>query len=118
MESKLHKYNLDINGIIQKKLDERFLRESIQKMLISDPESDNFLVLERESPIENSIYLQVMYENEMFYIETRVIHEGEEFRHYLYKTLSLIETEKIFIEYYENQKLPDISIWRDITNNF
>lgn len=44
MDKKLYKYSLDINGVIQEKLDERFLKESIQKMLTFDPESDDFFI--------------------------------------------------------------------------
>ena len=110
------KYSLDINGRVHKNFTEEYLKNSLAAMLDREPGEDNFLILDTEEPVQNSIYVQVWYENGIFDIETRIVHADESYTHYLYKTTSLEEATKIFTEYYLYQKLPNITEWQDITN--
>jgi hypothetical protein len=111
------KYKLDINGTDYNEVTIEFIIKSLRIMPGIEPGCDNFLILDPEEPVQNSIYLQTMYCDEKFFaIETRIVHSDDSFTHYLYETPSLEETEKIFTEYYLYQKLPNITEWQDITD--
>ena len=112
------KFSLDINGIVHENFTVEYLKNSLGAMLETEPGLDNFLILDPAEPVQNSIYIQTQYENGIFDIETRLIHADNSYTHYLYKTSSLEETEKIFTEYYLYQKLPNITEWEDITAMF
>ena len=110
------KYSLDINGTVYKNFTEEYLKSSLAAMLDGEPGEDNFLILDPDEPIQNSIYIQTWYENGVFDIETRIVHADDSYTHYLYKTYSLEEAVKIFTEYYLYQKLPNITDWQDVTD--
>lgn len=110
------KFSLDINGRVIENFTEEYLRDSLAAMLKREAGTDNFLILDPEIPVQNSIYIQTWFENGIFDIETRVVHSDDSYTHYLYKTSSLEEAEKIFTEYYLYNKLPNITEWQDVTD--
>lgn len=114
----MNKFILNINGYEYKDFDQQDLEDSIQNMPGNDPGNDNFLILEPKEPIQNSIYMQTLYEDKVFDVEIRIVHSKELFSHYLKKISSIEEVKKIFLDYYLYKKIPNISEWEDITNTF
>ena len=112
----MKKFTLEIDGTVYDDVTEDFLKDSIKAMPGKEPGGDNFLILDPKEPVQNSIYLQTLYENGVFYVETRIVHSDNSFTHYSYETFSQEETEKLFTEYYLYQKLPNITEWEDVTD--
>ena len=112
----MNRFQLDINGRIYKEFDKQFLEKSIEEMLKIDDSMDNFLILDAKSPVDNSIYMQTMYENGIFHVEVRFSYSDDSYKHYLHKTNSAIEVKELFLDYYLLEKVPDISVWEDISS--
>lgn len=100
--------------------------EQIQPELIAEiistfeTDPDNFIVLEPSAPIEGSLYMQAILEQEdwnNYTVELRIGNE-ESFKHYSLETSDRSEVIQMFVDYWSQQKLPDWTGWKDITDQF
>ncbi|MBK5145135.1 hypothetical protein I2494_15705 [Budviciaceae bacterium BWR-B9] len=77
----------------------------------------SFIVLEPKTPLEGSIYLQAALTDDNYMVETRLVF-GEEFSHYRYTTSDVDEVTDFFVAYYQDNKIPDLKRWDDVTEEF
>ncbi|MCD1124867.1 hypothetical protein LPW36_02280 [Jinshanibacter sp. LJY008] len=77
----------------------------------------SFIVLEPQTPLESSIYLQAALNDNSYMIETRLVF-GEEFSHYRYTTSDVNEVTNFFVAYYRDNKIPDLKRWDNVTDEF
>ena len=74
-----------------------------------------YAVLKPSSPIDDSIYLQAAYQDDFGYaVETRIV-TGDSFIHYQLQVTDVYEVLKIFKAYFDYQYLPDLTTWKDYT---
>ena len=84
---------------------------------------DNFIVLETDPPIQESIYLQSALmsdpgETKRYVVETRLVAADGSFRHYQWETDVLSQVQALFADYFLRGQLPDLAAWQDITEMF
>ncbi|MFC3804329.1 hypothetical protein [Cohnella sp. GCM10012308] len=85
----------------------------------TDP--DDFIVLEPSAPIGGSVYMQAIPtpdEDGGFSVELRLEHADGTFSHYSYSTTDKDEAIRMCLDYWGMQKLPDLSGWEDVTDQF
>lgn len=117
MESEFICYRLESDGTT-------YTNESINASLITELitnlDLQDYVVLEPSRPIEGSIYLQsaVMHDEGRLVVETRLQYEDGSFKHYSYITDDHLEIIPIFLDYWGQEKLPDLNGWQDITHEF
>lgn len=112
------KFKLIINGSGARKLDEVILIDAINKL---PGEDGDFIILEPKEPIENNVYLQAMYDEDAhnYLVETRFIFSNEDdFKHFQYITQSLDEVRTMFLDYFNECKLPPVHKWLNDTDSF
>ncbi|WP_458119450.1 hypothetical protein [Paenibacillus sp. Z6-24] len=96
--------------------------DAINTSLITDliVELDDYIVLSPSMPLGKSIYLQAARmggEHELV-VEVRLQEDEGHFRHYSWITSDRAEVVGIFLAYWGQQQLPDLSGWQDITDEF
>lgn len=117
MESEFICYRLESDGT-------NYTNESINASLITELitnlDLQDYVVLEPSRPIENSIYLQsaFMHDEGRLVVETRLLYEDGSFKHYSYITDDHHEIIPIFLDYWGQEKLPNLDGWQDITHEF
>ncbi|MDI4645193.1 hypothetical protein [Cohnella hashimotonis] len=82
---------------------------------------DDFIVLEPSAPVGESVYMQAVPSPEAgegFTVELRLEHADGAFRHYSYSTTDKNEVIRMCLDYWGMQKLPDLKVWEDITDQF
>ena len=89
----------------------------------ADLHEDNFIVLETDPPIQESIYLQSALMSDpgqakRYVVETRLVAADGSFRHYQWETDALSLVQAIFADYFLRRQLPDLNQWQDITEMF
>lgn len=103
------KFKLIVNGSGVHKLEGAIILESLDKEL---KQNEDYIILEPKMPIDNNIYLQVMFDGEAVYsIETRFMYDDDSFKHYEYSTSDLNEVKDIFLEYFQKGSLSSLSKW-------
>ncbi|WP_159565499.1 hypothetical protein [Budvicia diplopodorum] len=107
-------FNIMINGRIQVGIDFEVLQEAIAGLY---DDIDSFIVLEPQTPIGGSIYLQAALDGNQYMIETRVMTDNN-FIHYRYITTDLNEVVTIFTDYYRKHRLTNLDSWLDATSEF
>ncbi|WP_017813773.1 hypothetical protein [Paenibacillus shenyangensis] len=99
-----------------------YTNEAINASVIVDliTELNDYIVLNPSIPLENSIYLQAacIGSEQDLVMETRLQYEEGRFRHYSRITGDRTEMIQIFLAYWGQQQLPDLSDWQDITDEF
>jgi len=87
-----------------------------------DVNADNpFIILDPSEPIDNSNFVQVVYYceryNDVNIYQTEIqFAEGKKFRQYKYVTINKLEVKEIFKNYFLFQKIPNLDLWKDITD--
>lgn len=115
-------YSIDSNGTI-------YDNDAIEASVISDIVLDfetgihDYIIITPSHPIENSTYIQSaseQQEGEGIVVEIRFVPEEDpsSFQHYAYHTSSKPEIIQILLDYWSEQKLPDLTNWHNITNEF
>ncbi|MGX7418577.1 hypothetical protein ACWOFR_07185 [Carnobacterium gallinarum] len=102
------KYKLSLNEIEVMNWDESVLIASIKEL-----KNEDFIVIETEPPLNNSTFLQTMYDEGEYTVEIRYELE-EDFKQYSIVVKDIDMVIELFKEYY-NQELPNISSWEDIS---
>ncbi len=99
------------------------LNASLLRELIGELELYDFVVLEPSVPLENSIYLQAasLEESEQagqMVVELRLELSKQEFRHYQLLTQDHDQILTLFLNYWGAQRLPDLTHWEDVSDQF
>ncbi|SFB22653.1 hypothetical protein SAMN05216312_104573 [Cohnella sp. OV330] len=101
--------------------------EAIEASLIVDimagfeQEPDDFIVIEPNIPIGGSVYLQAAPSPEAdggISVELRLERNDGTFNHYSYSTTDKDEAIRMLLDYWGIQKLPDLTEWTDIADQF
>lgn len=110
-------YTLESNGI---KYQNEDINASLFGELITNLDLVDYLVLVPSQPIGKSIYLQAATtENpEELVVEVRLVEDDEKFEHYSYISDDHRKVIAIFLNYWGQQKLPDLGDWQEITEQF
>ncbi|CAH1214783.1 MULTISPECIES: hypothetical protein [unclassified Paenibacillus] len=110
-------YTLESNGI---KYQNEDMNASLFDELITNLDLMDYLVLVPSQPIDKSIYLQAATTDnpEEFVVEVRFVFDDERFEHYSYISEDPRKVIAIFLDYWGQQKLPNLGDWQDITEQF
>lgn len=77
---------------------------------------DSFIILEPKQPIDNSIYLQAVKQEDVYIAEIRfVFGDPDNYKHYSKLFANVDDLLKVFSAYYTDEKIPDIKQWKDET---
>ncbi|ANF96305.1 hypothetical protein [Paenibacillus bovis] len=99
-----------------------YTNEAINASVIVDliTELNDYIVLNPSVPLESSIYLQAAQigGDQDLVMEIRLQHEEGRFSHYSRITGDRTEIIQVFLAYWGQQQLPDLSGWQDITGEF
>lgn len=80
---------------------------------------DSFIILEPKTPIDHSIYLQAVKQEDLYIAEIRfVFNSDEDYKHYSCVFENKEDLFAIFSEYYLNERIPDIKEWKDESTTF
>lgn len=107
-------YEFMIDGKVQPIVDIHILQKAVDGLYSS---VDSFIVLAPEILINGSIYLQAAINESTYMLETRLDFDAA-FIHYRYTTTSKENVLNNFVRYFCEQKLPDLSLWQDVTDEF
>lgn len=107
-------FELMVDGEVLPEVSEQILKKSVASI---DDDVGSFIVLEPQTPLEGSIYLQAALTDNDYMVETRLVF-GEEFSHYRYTTSDVEEVTGFFIAYYRDNKIPDLKRWDNVTGEF
>lgn len=109
-------FELEIDGVDIEELDSYTILGTIEDF---EYETDKFIVLRPQEPIEGSIYLQASIllrkptDERIYHIETRIV-QANGYTHYRYRTSDLEEIRSYFQNYYEHGQLPNLNKWEDV----
>lgn len=79
-------------------------------------DEDSYIILEPKTPIENSIYIQAIKQNNEYYAEIRFVFGSDDnFKHYSRTYTAQSDIVDLFTRYYEKGKIPNVSEWNDDT---
>lgn len=77
-------------------------------------DEDSYIILEPKNPIDNSIYIQAIKQNNEYYAEIRfVFGTDDNFKHYSRTYNTQNEIISLFSQYYSEGKVPNINEWND-----
>lgn len=80
------------------------------------PNYESYMILEPVEPIQGSVFLQARLDkNKSKYIVEVRFETEQTFTHYQYCTENGGEVVKLFWEYYEDKKAPNVQDWTDIS---
>lgn len=113
------RYTLESNGTT-------YENDSLQALLfidlITNLESQDYIVLEPSEPIEGSIYMQMaaLEQDGQMVAEIRLINNqmGNGFQHYSYTTSDRTILIRYILDYWGQQRLLNLDAWQDITIEF
>lgn len=104
-----------------------FPNDSLEASIFSDAilsfnkEFFDFIILTPSTPIEKSVFLQVSSPHQtpknMMPVEIRFVYDNGEFKHYQYYSNNVTEVTEIFMKYWGECQIPDLSKWVDITED-
>lgn len=112
----MNKFKLIINGNSVRQLNIDILKDAVYGLV---DDTDNFIILEPKIPIDNSIYLQAICNDDEYTAETRLIFgSNDNFKHYTKVFGTKEELFEVFSAYYIKNQIPDLKTWIDDTKNF
>lgn len=99
-------------------------REVIEdEVLELEDHTENALMLEPETPINQCDFIQAYYpepeydDGKGYSVLVSLLNaDGNSNRLYIYETLDVREVINIFLDYFEKQQRPDVTTWRDMTD--
>ncbi len=104
-------FKLIKDGSSVRKHDADILKSTIQSL---NEDEDSYIILEPKNPIENSIYIQAIKQNNEYYAEIRfVFGTDDNFKHYSRTYATQEEIINLFSQYYTKGKVPNINEWND-----
>ncbi len=104
-------FKLIKDGSSVRKHDSDILKTTILNLT---EDEDSYIILEPKSPIENSIYIQAIKQNNEYYTEIRfVFGANDNFKHYSRTYTTQDEIIDLFSQYYTKGKVPNINEWND-----
>lgn len=104
-------FKLIKDGSSVRKHDSEILKTTIQGLT---EDEDSYIILEPKNPIENSIYIQAIKQNNEYYAEIRfVFGTDDNFKHYSRTYTTQNEIISLFSQYYSEGKVPNINEWND-----
>lgn len=104
-------FKLIKDGSSVRKHDSDILKATILSLT---EDEDSYIILEPKSPIENSIYIQAIKQNNEYYAEIRfVFGTDDNFKHYSRTYTTQSEIVNLFLQYYSEGKVPNINEWND-----
>lgn len=104
-------FKLIKDGSSVRKHDSEILKATIQGLT---EDEDSYIILEPKNPIENSIYIQAIKQNNEYYAEIRfVFGTDDNFKHYSRTYTTQNEIISLFSQYYSEGKVPNINEWND-----
>ncbi|MHC5248454.1 hypothetical protein [Enterococcus sp. LJL90] len=103
-----NQFKLTIDGKVYHSAD--ITSELIANALVK--KETEFVILEPEKPIHDSLYLQYAA------VEIRFLSPAGEMTHYSYLPDSDEEVVPMFLNYFNKNEIPDIQDWQDITSSF
>ena len=107
----MNKFKLTVDGDSLRQHNIEVLREVIFNL---KDDTDSFVILDPKTPINNSIYLQAIKQEDKYIAETRFVFDNpNDFKHYSKEYKTPEELFELFAEYYKNQQLPNIRNWVD-----
>ncbi|AWH88453.1 hypothetical protein [Limnobaculum parvum] len=107
-------FQLMVDGEVFSEVSEQILKKAVASIY---DDVGSFIVLEPQTPLERSIYLQAALTDNNYMVETRLV-SGEEFSHYRYTTNDVNEVTDFFVAYFRDSKIPDFKRWHDATGEF
>lgn len=107
----IHTFELNVNGTVykDKEITETLIRNSLEQLTT---DMNSFVVLQPEKPINQSIYIQAANN---FLVEIRFVLKNGKFYHYAYTTSDKEEVATIFLDYWQQNKIPAIDHWENIS---
>lgn len=104
-------FKLIKDGSSVRKHDSEILKATIQGLT---EDEDSYIILEPKNPIENSIYIQAIKQNNEYYTEIRFVFGiDDNFKHYSRTYTTQNEIISLFSQYYSEGKVPNINEWND-----
>ena len=104
-------FKLIKDGSSVRKHDPDILKTTIQSLT---EDEDSYIILEPKNPIENSIYIQAIKQNNEYYAEIRFVFGSDDnFKHYSRTYTTQEEIINLFSQYYTKGKVPNINEWND-----
>ena len=113
------KFSLDWAGTV-------YEHEGLSASVFSDAitglckEYDDYIILTPTPPIKYSSYLQTHSPtegtNNLMAVEIRFDYPNGSFNHFCYETDDKVEIYRIFVNYWAKNELPDMTKFKDITN--
>lgn len=77
-------------------------------------DEDSYIILEPKTPIENSIYIQAIKQNNEYYAEIRFVFGSDDnFKHYSRTYTTQEDIINLFAQYYSKGQVPNINEWND-----
>jgi len=98
-----------------------FSDDELYELLFSDildsfePDIWDFMVLEPSMPIDDSIYIQVGVENYEYDLQLGFYYEESGYSLYRLHTMDREVVLNYIVDYWQNQRIPDISSWEDMS---
>lgn len=109
-------FKLIKDGSSVRKHDLDILKATIQSLT---EDEDSYVILEPKTPIENSIYIQAIKQNDGYLAEIRFVFDSDDnFKHYSRTFNNEEDLFKVFSQYYSANNIPDLKKWEDETNTF
>lgn len=110
----MNKFKLTIDGSGVRQLTTQVLEEAVFGLRDN---VDSFILLEPKNPIENSIYLQAISQEDFYIAEIRfVFGSADNFKHYSKTIKSKEELFELFKKYL-NEEIPNVIDWTDETSS-
>ncbi len=104
-------FKLIKDGSSVRKHDLEILKATIQSLT---EDEDSYIILEPKAPIDNSIYIQVIKQNNEYYVEMRFVFGSDDnFKHYSRTYTKQSDIISLFTQYYSKGKVPNITEWND-----
>lgn len=109
-------FKLIKDGDSVRKHDWNMLKEAISELKEGE---DNFMILEPKTPIDNSIFLQVTKQQNVYQTEIRFVFGDQgDFKIYNKTYTSKDELISVFKDYYSDEKIPNMQNWTDNATSF
>lgn len=104
-------FKLVKDGDSIRKHDTEVLKQAVFSLTDND---DSFVVLEPKCPIDNSIYLQAVCQEDLYVAEIHFVFDsGKEEKHYSRVFETKQDLYEVFAQYYIQSKIPDLKEWND-----
>ena len=112
----MNQFKLIVDGESIRKHNIEVLKDTIFNL---NKKEGDFVILEPKHPINDSIYLQVVFEDGIYLTEIRFVFGSDSnYKHYSYVVNDKETIFKIFADYYLEEKTPNIQDWKDNSSTF